>query len=50
MRVSEDGRAEGGVKLAPFSDLVPDDVREMVEEKKQKRSKLVSVVIAVALY
>jgi len=29
------GLAEGGVKLAPFSDLVPEDVREMVEEKKQ---------------
>jgi basic membrane protein A len=29
------GLAEGGVKLAPFSDLVPDDVRELVEEKKQ---------------
>ncbi len=29
------GLAEGGVKLAPFSDLVPDDVREKVEEKKQ---------------
>ena len=29
------GLAGGGVKLAPFSDLVPDDVREMVEEKKQ---------------
>ena len=29
------GLAEGGVKLAPFSDLVPDDVKEMVEEKKQ---------------
>jgi hypothetical protein len=29
------GLAEGGVKLAPFSDLVPGDVREMVEEKKQ---------------
>ncbi|RJS72675.1 BMP family ABC transporter substrate-binding protein [Methanophagales archaeon] len=29
------GLAEGGVELAPFSDLVPEDVREMVEEKKQ---------------
>ena len=29
------GLAEGGVKLAPFSDLVPDEVREMVEKKKQ---------------
>jgi basic membrane protein A len=29
------GLAEGGVKLAPLSDLVPEDVREMVEEKKQ---------------
>jgi branched-chain amino acid transport system substrate-binding protein len=29
------GLAEGGVKLAPFSNLVPDDVREMVEQKKQ---------------
>ncbi len=29
------GLAEGGVELAPFSDLVPDDVREKVEEKKQ---------------
>ena len=29
------GLAEGGVKLAPFSDLVPDEVREVVEEKKQ---------------
>ncbi len=29
------GLAKGGVKLAPFSDLVPDDVKEMVEEKKQ---------------
>jgi basic membrane protein A len=29
------GLAKGGVKLAPFSDLVPEDVREMVEEKKQ---------------
>jgi basic membrane protein A len=29
------GLAEGGVKLAPFSDLVPEDVRAMVEEKKQ---------------
>jgi basic membrane protein A len=29
------GLAEGGVKLAPFSDLVPGDVREMVEKKKQ---------------
>jgi basic membrane protein A len=29
------GLAEGGVKLAPFSDLVPDDVREMVEQKRQ---------------
>jgi len=29
------GLAEGGVKLASFSDLVPENVREMVEEKKQ---------------
>ena len=29
------GLVEGGVKLAPLSDLVPEDVREMVEEKKQ---------------
>jgi len=29
------GLAEEGVKLAPFSDLVPEDVRKMVEEKKQ---------------
>ncbi len=29
------GLAEGGVELAPFSDLVPEAVREMVEEKKQ---------------
>ncbi|RZB28969.1 MAG: hypothetical protein AEth_01573 [Candidatus Argoarchaeum ethanivorans] len=29
------GLAEGGVQLAPFSDLVPDDVKEMVKEKKQ---------------
>jgi len=29
------GLAEGGVKLAPFSDLVPDDVKELVEAKKQ---------------
>ena len=29
------GLAEGGVKLALFSDLVPDDVRVLVEEKKQ---------------
>jgi len=29
------GLSEGGVKLAPFSDLVPDEVRELVEEKKQ---------------
>ena len=30
------GLAEGGVQLAPFSDLVPGDVREMVEEKEQE--------------
>ena len=30
------GLAEGGVRLAPFSDSVPDDVREMVEEKEQE--------------
>ncbi len=29
------GLAEGGVKLASFSGLVPEDVREMVEDKKQ---------------
>ena len=29
------GLAEGGVKLAPFSDLVPENVKKMVEEKKQ---------------
>ena len=29
------GLAEGGVQLAPFSDLVPEDVVGMVEEKKQ---------------
>jgi len=29
------GLAEGGVELVPFSDLVPEAVREMVEEKKQ---------------
>ena len=29
------GLADGGVELAPFSDFVPDDVREIVEEKKQ---------------
>jgi basic membrane protein A len=29
------GLTEGGVKLAPFSDVVPDDVRELVETKKQ---------------
>jgi basic membrane lipoprotein Med (substrate-binding protein (PBP1-ABC) superfamily) len=29
------GLAEGGVKLAPFSDLVPDDVRTIVKEKEQ---------------
>jgi len=29
------GLAEGGVKLAPFSDLVPANVREMVEGEKQ---------------
>ncbi len=29
------GLAEGGVGLAPFSNLVPDDVREVVEAKKQ---------------
>jgi basic membrane lipoprotein Med (substrate-binding protein (PBP1-ABC) superfamily) len=25
----------GGVKLAPFSDLVPDDLRTIVKEKEQ---------------
>jgi len=30
------GLAEGGVKLAPFSDLVPENVKKMVEEKKQE--------------
>jgi basic membrane protein A len=29
------GLAEGGIELAPLSDLVPDDVREMVEQRKQ---------------
>ncbi len=29
------GLAEGGVELAPFSYLFPEDVKEMVEEKKQ---------------
>ena len=29
------GLADGGVKLAPFSDLVPENVRNMVEERKQ---------------
>ncbi len=29
------GLAQGGVQLAPFSDLVPEDVVGMVEEKKQ---------------
>ena len=29
------GLAEGGVKLAPFSDLVPDDLRTIVKEKEQ---------------
>jgi len=29
------GLAEGGIQLAPFSDLVPEDVKELVEEKKQ---------------
>jgi basic membrane lipoprotein Med (substrate-binding protein (PBP1-ABC) superfamily) len=28
--------AEGGVKLASFSDLVPENVKKMVEEKKQE--------------
>lgn len=27
--------AEGGVKLAPFSDLVPDDLRTIVKEEEQ---------------
>lgn len=30
------GLAEDGVKLAPFSDQVPNDVRDSVEEKKQE--------------
>jgi hypothetical protein len=29
------GLADGGVKLAPFSDSVPDNVRNMVEEREQ---------------
>ncbi len=29
------GLAEGEIKLAPFTDLVPEDVRETVEVKKQ---------------
>ncbi len=29
------GLAEGGAKLAPFSDLVHDDVRTIVKEKEQ---------------
>ncbi len=29
------GLSKKGVKLAPFSDLVPEDVRKMIEEKKQ---------------
>jgi basic membrane lipoprotein Med (substrate-binding protein (PBP1-ABC) superfamily) len=28
--------AEGEVKLASFSDLVPENVKKMVEEKKQE--------------
>lgn len=30
------GLAEGGVVLAPYSDLVPDDVKQVVEERKQE--------------
>lgn len=30
------GLKEGGVRLAPFSDLVPKDVRKVVEEKKRE--------------
>ena len=29
------GLDKGGVELAPFSDLVPEDVREIVEKKKR---------------
>ncbi len=29
------GLAKGGIKLAPFSDLVPENVKKMIEEKKE---------------